>query len=226
MATWGAHIRIAEALLQQKQNWEEVHFLVGNIGPDCGMPNEDWSEFSPPKSISHWWNTSKEIEPEQFYEAYLQDALADQKRYSFLTGYYIHLLTDVEWSKMMKKKMETDEGYQRFQKEPSFIWKIKEDWYDLDHLYFRKNPESIFHRVFRYINNFPDYLEYYPTGAVERQVKYIGNFYASYDGNPEREYVYLTESEMDIFVQETVCHVMKELKKKQLIRDMVESKKP
>ena len=27
-------------------------FVIGNIAPDAGVPNEDWSEFSPPPYIT------------------------------------------------------------------------------------------------------------------------------------------------------------------------------
>ncbi|MFT9493878.1 hypothetical protein [Anaerosolibacter sp.] len=59
MATWGAHIRIAETILKIYIDLDEKSFLIGNVGPDCGEPNKDWSEFSPPKKVSHWTNDEK-----------------------------------------------------------------------------------------------------------------------------------------------------------------------
>lgn len=41
MATWGAHIRIAENLLNLGFNLDEETFLVGNLAPDCNQANED-----------------------------------------------------------------------------------------------------------------------------------------------------------------------------------------
>lgn len=57
MATWIAHLRIAENLLK-KYDFEIESFLVGNIGPDSGVPVEESSEFDPPKRITHWQNES------------------------------------------------------------------------------------------------------------------------------------------------------------------------
>lgn len=212
MATWGAHIRIAEAILEIFKDLDEVSFLVGNVGPDCGMPNEDWSQFSPPKAVSHWMDEAKNIQAEAFYQQYLDKEIDDRALKSFLVGYYVHLLTDIGWSHMLKAKMVSDESYQRLKTEPKFIWTIKEDWYDLDHLFFRRNPNGIFHRVFRHITTFPDYLDYYPAGGIERQIRYISGFYSGYDGNPERTYQYLHESEMDHFVSSQTSEIVEILK--------------
>ncbi|MCQ4925125.1 zinc dependent phospholipase C family protein [Tissierella carlieri] len=216
MATWGAHIRIAETILNANRSLDEKYFLVGNVGPDCGEPNEDWSEFFPSKSVSHWINKDEVIEAEKFYDEYLNKEIEDDKLYSFLLGYYVHLLTDIEWGNMVDEKKKIDDEYKKLETDKKFIWTIKKDWYDLDHLYFRKNPNSIFHRIFKNIESFPDYLDYYPAGAIERQLRYISGFYTKYNGNPEREYIYLTEKEMDDFVSEKsncIIELLKENRK-------------
>ncbi|MBU5256106.1 zinc dependent phospholipase C family protein [Tissierella praeacuta] len=214
MATWGVHIRIAEAILNAHSSLDEKYFLVGNVGPDCGQPNEDWSEFFPPKSVSHWINEDNFIEAEKFYKKYLNKGIEDNKLYSFLLGYYVHLLIDIEWIGIMDEKKKIDNNYKKLEKDEKFIWTIKEDWYDLDHLYFRKNPNSIFHRIFKNIESFPDYLDYYPAGAIERQLRYIREFYTKYNGNPDREYIYLTEKEMDDFVSKKSNDIIELLEKK------------
>ncbi len=73
MATWIAHLRIAEKLLNKGYNFEPKAFVVGNIGPDSGVPNEDWSSFNPPKKITHWQGEDKKINPENFWDKYLKD---------------------------------------------------------------------------------------------------------------------------------------------------------
>ncbi len=208
MATWGAHIRIAEEVLRRDDSLDPVSFLVGSVGPDCGVPNEDWSAFSPPKPVSHWMNAQGQIEPERFRDAYMwradgQPADGDGKRHAFLLGYYAHLLTDIAWGGMYHDKKANDPRYRPVWEDPSFLWKIKEDWYDLDHLYFRNHPNSLFHTVFQQIGSFPDYLAYYPQGGIARQVRYIRQYYSRPERNLDREYVYMTEHEMDRFVAET-----------------------
>jgi hypothetical protein len=43
MATWITHLRIAENILNKGYNLETTPFTVGNISPDSGVPNEDWT---------------------------------------------------------------------------------------------------------------------------------------------------------------------------------------
>jgi len=47
MATWITHMRIAEHFMKRYKELNNAIFLVGNLGPDCGVPNEDWSIFTP-----------------------------------------------------------------------------------------------------------------------------------------------------------------------------------
>ena len=205
MATWGLHIRIAERLLDREFDLDREGFLIGNIGPDCGMPNEDWSAFNPPSEISHWSRGGKEnINTENFLEVHLNKRIEDRKEKSFLLGYYAHLLTDIEFSKFIRIKKENDKNYEKLKEDKKFIWTIKKDWYDLDHLYFRDNPTSLFYELFQHVKVFPDYLSYYPKGAITRQVKYITDFYLKSSDNLDREYTYLTSEEMNDFLEHAV----------------------
>ena len=90
---------------------------------------------------------------------------------------------------------------------------LKEDWYDLDHLYFRDHQNSLFFKVFKEVNEFPDYLPYYPSGAIIRQVRYIANFYLKSSDNLDRDYIYLTLDEMNLFLNKTVVDIKNKLNK-------------
>ena len=218
MATWGLHLRLAEAILKRGYNLDEAMFAVGNIGPDCGLPNEDWSAFDPPSEVSHWSTKGKSgIQSEKFYEAYLRDDLGNHQEKSFLIGYYVHLLTDLAFTKLFKGMKETNPLYAPLDEDPKFIWTIKEDWYDLDHLYFRDNPQSLFHKVFQHVKEVPNYLDYYPEGAVERQVQNITAYYQNPSDNLDRTYIYLTSEVMDRFVRETVGGICEDLESKGLV---------
>jgi hypothetical protein len=154
--------------------------VIGNIGPDSGVPNQDWSNFDPPKKITHWEDDNKEIRAEEFYNTYIKERMDQNSReeFSFYLGYYFHLLADVEWSKMLDNKKKESPMYEdKIKEDPQFIWEIKKDWYGLDFVYLMENPESIFFTCFQHINNVPNYLDYFPDGAFERQVKYITEFY-------------------------------------------------
>ena len=54
MASWMIHLRIADKLLDRLANIEITEFIMGNIAPDSGVPNEDWSVFTPSGDISHF----------------------------------------------------------------------------------------------------------------------------------------------------------------------------
>ncbi|QUI23902.1 zinc dependent phospholipase C family protein [Vallitalea pronyensis] len=211
MATWGIHIRIAEKLLDKYGDLDEVSFLVGNIGPDCGKPNEDWSSFTPSKEVSHWMDENRTFRADLFYSEYLDSPLSDKKERSFLLGYYVHLLTDRAWRNMINDKKETHEAYAPLIEDKSFIWTIKKDWYDLDFKYFRDHPDCIFFRTFQHITSFPNYLDYYPEDAIINQVRYITAFYTSPHDNLDRDYKYLTMDEMNIFIDNTIDMIVRKL---------------
>src|SRR5262245_39081459 len=54
MGTWISHLRIAENLLAQIPGLDEVAFAYGNLAPDSGLPNADWTIFDPPKTVTHF----------------------------------------------------------------------------------------------------------------------------------------------------------------------------
>lgn len=166
MATWLSHLRIAENLIKKYDFSEEKAFVIGNIAPDSGVPNKDWSAFNPPKEVTHWIkyiNDIPTIMSEEFFNKYVTviDIKMDKERFSFLLGYYVHLLTDWEWDKRYKAKRKSDRDFdQRLNEDPNFIW--------------------------------------------ERQVKYITSFYLEniQKEDEDRNFVYLSKTEMDDFVEE------------------------
>lgn len=71
-------------------------------------------------------------------------------------------------------------------------------------MYLEKNPESVFFRIFKNVEEVPDYLDYFPKGAFTKQVKYIKEFYLGENNETKENFVYLTEEEMDKFIDESV----------------------
>jgi len=132
MATWVAHMRIAEYFMNKYRQLDNVAFLVGNIAPDSGVPNEDWSVFTPDTNVSHWRQAGGEIDAEGFKKAYLHPG---DKKYSFYLGYYLHLITDIEWGKFFAEKEKEPIYAEGLKADSKFIWTIKKDWYGLDHVY-------------------------------------------------------------------------------------------
>ncbi len=218
MATWIAHIRLAEKMLDSLKDIDIKAFLVGNIGPDSGVPNEDWSNFDSPKVTTHWYDEAGEMNPQNFYDTYFTEGAKGQKEYySFILGYYIHLLTDVEWTKLYASKMQEPTYQDNLQNNPEFIWQIKKDWYGLDFLYLKENPDSVFFQEFIEIKEVPDYLDYFPKGAFTRQVDYITRFYLGENKQTQENFIYLSKQEMNHFIDDAVREVTAQLQAQQII---------
>lgn len=126
---------------------------------------------------------------------------------SFKAGYYVHLLTDIEWSKLYEKKKKEAMYKDGLEKDKNFIWVIKKDWYGLDYMYLEKHPECIFYTLFKNISKVPDYLDYFPQGAFEKQVKYINEFYLGENEETKDNFIYLTEKEMDNFIEDATITI-------------------
>lgn len=203
MATWIAHLRIAENILKNMDDLDSIAFILGNVGPDSGVPNEDWSSFNPPKKITHWINKENNIDAERFFDRYLKNNLMEYSKYSYVLGYYIHLLTDIEWSKFFNEKKNNALYNKKLKEDASFIWTIKKDWYGLDFLYLEKNPNFIFHTIFKNIDQVPDYIDYFPKGALMKQVNYITEYYLGDNEETKENFIYLNEEEMDKFIDDT-----------------------
>lgn len=222
MASWMIHLRIADKLLDRLANIEITEFIMGNIAPDSGVPNEDWSVFTPSGDISHFKEESldgwKNINIDKFINEYF--TIEQIKRYtnqefSFFLGYYTHLLTDIEWVKQICKPSE--EKFASLCNEigrVNFIWTLKKDWYDLDFLYLKKNPEFRAFILYEQAKNFRNtFMDIFAEDAFENRRQYITGFYLEGRDDLEREYPYLNEQQTEQFVNITVEIIEKQIKK-------------
>lgn len=214
MGTWISHLRTAEQLLQKFPELELAPFAFGSLAPDSGLPNADWTEFDPPKEVTHFLNVGEDeglIKDWVFYNTYLSNCPIDEKsRYSYLLGYYFHLLCDNFWA--IKIGRVTEQAYaDQIEDQSQQVWRlIKRDWYGLDQKYVRDHPNSIFWQVIVQEPNPPPYLEFLPEESLHHQLDYIRGFYAKPDPRWEldRPYPYLNQKTMDRFVQESVSSLI------------------
>ena len=97
---------------------------------------------------------------------------------------------------------------------------MKEDWYNIDHLYLQRNPDFNTFKVFSTVEEFPnEYLDYYSQTAMIKQIQYIIDFYKSFDGQGlDEEYKYLTPAEMDVFVDKACKSIEKRLIEKGILK--------
>ena len=215
MASWMVHLRIADKLLDKRTDLSPVEFIVGNIAPDSGVPNEDWSAFTPSTKISHFKSTGKKADPQAFVQKYFTQAQRehyDDRQFSFYLGYLVHLMTDVLWSQKIAVPT-----LERFAKTDApdrqeFIWKIKEDWYDLDYKFLRDRPGFRAFRVYLgavgFVNEF---MEEFSSDAFDNRREYITSFYLQENHHLDREYPYLTQAQMDAFVEESTAQIFEQI---------------
>jgi len=217
MGTWISHLRIAENLLQIIPNLDETSFTFGNLAPDSGLPNEDWTSFDPPKAISHFMpedGTEKEIRDLEFYRNHLLrfDKATNPTRFSFLMGYFFHLVSDKLWTIRVDKAFHVchpDLFASHSHMEAIDI--IKDDMYALDQRYVRDNKQSLFWRVFLTSPIPTADLDFVRQEAFEHQVNYIREFYAhpSTDWVLDRPFPYINEVTMTRYVDETTASLAK-----------------
>ena len=211
MASWMVHLRIADKLLDRIPGLSPIEFIVGNIAPDSGVPNADWSAFSPPTKISHFKTTSNKADPDAFAAKYWTEEFRsryDQRQYAFFLGYLTHLLTDVAWVEEIYYPAK-ERFSELLEADPeNFIWKLKQDWYDLDFKYLRDHPGCRAFRVYLGAVGFRnDFMEEFALDALDNRRQYITDFYLQGREGLDREYPYLTEAEMDAFTDRTAAAI-------------------
>lgn len=217
MATWMVHLRIADRLLDQIPVLSPVEFIVGNIAPDSGVPNGDWSKFTPAKDVSHFKTDGIHFDISAFSAKYFtakQQAGYTEKQYSFYLGYLVHLLTDTYWvSDILLPSREKNAAEFAALGKAAFTNRIKEDWYDLDYKYLRDHPGFRAFRVYLgavgFVNEF---MEEFSPDAFDNRRMYITDFYLRGKEHLDREYPYLTEAQMDAFVEDSVEKILEMLK--------------
>lgn len=210
MSTWIGHLRIAERLLPQLDGLDEVAFTFGSLAPDSGIPNADWTQFDPPKTVTHFMSKGQEeegIRDMEFYRGYLQDLSLtdDPQTYSFRLGYFFHLLSDkLFW---LRLGMVTRDLFKEPLAEKGLKWvdDVKRDWYGLDHRYVHQHPDCLFWRVFHATPNIPSYVPFVPEAAMHHQWNYIRTFYSESNDYwlEDRRYPYLNEATMQRHVEDT-----------------------
>jgi hypothetical protein len=210
MGTWISHLRIAENLLKYFPELDEVTFTFGNLSPDSGIPNVDWTEFDPPKEVTHFLQNRQgehAIHDLVFYEQYLANVKpkADIQLYSFRLGYFFHLICDIIWARRIYYATKRD-FKKLFDKNPQeAVGIFKDDWYGLDQLYVRDHPGSLFWRVIM-SNPDPDsYLPFIKNEALHHQYAHIRKYYSQQEDQwfLSIPYQYLNEKTMTRLVEDS-----------------------
>jgi hypothetical protein len=215
MTTWISHLRIAEKLLTHFPELDEVTFAFGNLSPDSGIPNADWTEFNPPKEVTHFLRKGEEehaIHDLVYYRQYLADIdpNEDIKLYSFRLGYLFHLICDILWAKRIVAATQLQFKPLFEQDKKKAVSLVKDDWYGLDQLYVRDHPGHVFWRVIMSNPFPPSYLPFVKDETLHHQYDHIRKFYSEQEDRwflfiP---YQYLNETTMTRIVNESIQAVL------------------
>ncbi len=216
MATWIVHLRVAEGLLDAIDELDRCQFLIGSLAPDSGLPDEKWQRFEPPPEVTHFGRIGRARWPFKdlkFYQKYLSvlsGPSKDNKEYSFLLGYFFHLVVDNLWDYHVG--LPTRRKYLvQFNSDSQFIWKVKRDWYDLDFLYLKEHPECIFWNVFQKCECNEQYLDFLPLEAIRKRIEGIRSLYQNRDElkrrTKKRPFIYLSEETVGMFVKRSARQI-------------------
>ncbi len=222
MAYWITHTVVADKICEKLPFLDKKGFVIGNIAPDCNIENQDFTAFEPPREVTHFMNGSHKstTDYEKFYNLYIKGKeFASAEHYSFLLGYYSHLITDVKWVEYLHDEDRVKNCYERIAKFPELYEKIKDlpaeyytlkntfgkrcfldDATDHEHCYIAENPENSYNRILRKTTAFPDYLDFLPKGAITRKIPVMT--YEPPAEVEEREYIFYTYEEYKRFIAE------------------------
>ncbi len=239
MATWITHLMIADRVMKDLSDLDRLGFCVGNIAPDCNVENTDWTIFTPPRELTHW--TTKEDSVKSDYDAFCDEYIIKRKKeisshehYSFLLGYYTHLIADVEYNYFMHDDERVKNVWSRI-KENEKLRKLAkgftEDWtsvkslistrdrmheifsMELEYLY--DNPTSGYLSEILTLEKFPDYIDYLPHGSIVRKIGVMGSLPVTNENlcNP----IAVSRDELYSFVEKTALLAVNKIKVKKLI---------
>ena len=211
MATWIVHLRVAESLLGTIDGLDRCQFLIGNLAPDSAVPDEKWERVGPPPEVTHFGRgvpRGTPCEDLKFYRKYLSTPNGpgkDSEKYSFLLGYFFHLVLDNLWDYHVGWPTVRKYTTAQFDKNPELIREIKRDWYDLDFLYLKEHPECIFWNLFQKCECNEQYLDFLPLKAIRKRIEGIRSFYQNKDEikrrTKPRPFIYLSEETANKFVE-------------------------
>lgn len=224
MASWVTHLIIADRVFEKVSGLCRHEFCVGNIAPDCNVENEDWTQFTPSREVTHWMTggRKKVSDCDRFYEEYIEKrkqkiSLIQEK--SFLLGYYAHLITDAELQRYMRDDKRVEAVWDRIKNHPELREKAKgmqENWdsvkvlinrkelmkdiYSIENEYLEKHPDSGYLTEIIELKSFPDYINYLPNGAIARKINIMG--YIPQKEMGEYPYIGISREEYTLFLNQ------------------------
>ena len=225
MASWVTHLMIADRVWEQHPWLDRLSFGAGSIAPDCNVENEDWTQFTPPREVTHWMAAGRKTaaDSDRFFAERIEPNRMRRKEYSFWLGYWAHLVADAEFQRMIRDERRVAAAWKRVKAHPDLAsraagmpetWDTikmllpKREWmkdlYTLEADYLETHPDSGYRDVMN-LTSFPDYAEFLPPGAIVRKIGVMA-------GLPEpvedAEFVFFTREEYADFVERTCAELI------------------
>ncbi|NLX77449.1 MAG: zinc dependent phospholipase C family protein [Clostridiaceae bacterium] len=239
MPTWVTHMIIADIILKYYPELDRRGFCVGNIAPDCNVENEDRTSFTPSREVTHWMTGERKTaaDCDAFYNEYIhkrKSEIQSHEHYSFLLGYYAHLVADAEFQRFIRNDERVRDTWKRIKADENLRERstgLPEDWdsvkkliskkermqviYSMEAEYLRHNPDSGYLTEILPLKEFPDYLDYLPHGCIVRKIGVMG-YMPELDEN-FNNHVAMSREEFAFFIDNTALLVMKKFKDMNLI---------
>ncbi len=241
MAEWVSHLIVADRVLEQLPSLKRHEFCVGNIAPDCNIPNENWTEFTPSRQVTHWMQDKRKQASDSsiFYEKYIVNRMNEihsKEELSFLLGYYSHLITDAELQCTIRDENRVAAAWERAKKIPELRAKAEglnetwdsfkilfpnrndrmKDFFVIEREYLDKHPDSGYITEIRGLEDFPDYIDYLPENAIPMKIKLM--YYMPTLEEGKYPFVGFSREEYCGFLERAVENVVN------AIREMVEQR--
>ena len=237
MAEWVTHLWIADEVLKQFPGLDRHGFCVGNIAPDCNLPNDEGTDLVPSRQITHWMNGGRKTADDckEFYNRYVASRIDEIKtieELSFLLGYYSHLITDAELQRTIRDPERVAASWERIKKVPELAEKASgqpEDWdavkrifpredrmkdfFCIEREYLDAHPGSGWFTEIRGLEYFPDYLDYLPKQSIPKKIKIM--YYEPANEVSTYPFLAFSREEYSGFIERTiglVTDAIKELK--------------
>ena len=241
MASWVTHLMIADGVSKRLPSLDRRGFCVGNIAPDCNVENEDWTEFSPSRKVTHWiqGERKKAADCDAFCEEYIMKRRGDitsDEHYAFLLGYYAHLITDAAFQAMTRSEDRVKAAWSRVQADAELCKAsagMEETWdsikkliskrdrmreiYSMEAEYLRDHPDSGYLTEILPLKEFPDYIDYLPKGSIVRKIGVMG--YLPRLDESMKKYIAISRAEYAAFVSDTIQLVIKQFADRNLVQN-------
>ena len=234
MASWVTHLMIADKVLSTIKSLKRKEFRVGNIAPDCNVENEDWTQFTPSREITHWMSSDKKVaaDCERFFDEYIKkraDKIRSDEEFSFLLGYYSHLVADAEFTRSIRDEERVAASWERIKNNeelakraqgmPETFDYVKKlinkdermaEIYAIEAEYLESNRNSGYLTEILPLKEFPDYIDYLPHGAIVRKIGVMG--YLPEKPEKEIEFICFSKDEYDKFINRAAKTIIEKIK--------------